>query len=45
MITSKARCTHKIKSRIATVKEAFSKKEKFFTSKLDLNLGQKLVDC
>jgi hypothetical protein len=37
MITNDARCTHKIKSRIAMAKAAFNKKKTFFTSNLDLN--------
>jgi len=45
MITNDARCTHKIKSRIVTVKAAFSKKNTLFTSKVDLNLRKKLVKC
>jgi len=34
-----------IKSRIAMAKTAFNKKKTLFTSKLDLNLGKKLVKC
>jgi len=34
-----------IKSRIAMAKTAFSKKKTFFTSKLDLNLRNKLIKC
>jgi hypothetical protein len=37
MITSDARCTHEIKSRIAMAKAAFNKKKNLFTRKLDLN--------
>jgi hypothetical protein len=40
-----ARCTHEIKSRIATVKAAFNKKHAPFTSKLDFSLRKKLVTC
>jgi len=40
-----ARCTCEIKSRIAMVKAAFSKKNIPFTSKLDFNLRKKLVMC
>jgi hypothetical protein len=43
MITNDARCTREIKSRIAMSKAAFNKKKTLFTSKLDLNLGKKLV--
>jgi hypothetical protein len=43
MITSDARCTSGIKSRIAIAKAAFNKKKILFTSKLDLNLRKKLV--
>jgi hypothetical protein len=45
MITNNARCTCEIKSRIAMVKVAFNKKKNLFTSKLDLNLRKKLVNC
>jgi hypothetical protein len=45
MITSDARCTREIKSRIAMAKATFNKKKSLFTSKLDLNLGKKLVKC
>jgi hypothetical protein len=44
MITNDATCTHEIKSRIAMAKAAFNKKT-LFTSKLDLNLSEKLVKC
>jgi hypothetical protein len=40
-----ARCTHEIKTRITMAKAAFNGKRHFFTSKLDLNLRQKLVKC
>jgi hypothetical protein len=43
MITSDARCTREIKSRIAMAKTAFNKKKNLFTSKLDLNLRKKPV--
>jgi hypothetical protein len=43
MITSDARCTHEIKSRIAMAKAEFNKKKTLFTSKLDLNLRKKLI--
>jgi len=42
MITNNARCTRKIKLRIATAKAALTKKT-LFTSKLDFNLRKKLV--
>jgi hypothetical protein len=45
MITNDARCTYKIKSRIAMAKAAFNKKKTLFTSQLDLNLRKKLVKC
>jgi hypothetical protein len=45
MITSDARCTRDIKSRIAMAKAAFNKKKNLFTSKLELNLRKKLVKC
>jgi hypothetical protein len=44
LITSDARCTREIKSRIAMAKAAFNKK-RIFTSKLDLNLRKNLVKC
>jgi hypothetical protein len=44
-ITNDARCRHEIKSRIAMVKTAFDRKNILFTSKLDLNLREKLVKC
>jgi hypothetical protein len=44
MITTDARCTREIKSRIVMAKEAFNMKT-LFTSKLDLNLRKKLVKC
>jgi hypothetical protein len=44
MITNDARCTRKIKARIAMAKAAFNKKT-LFTSKLDLELRKKLVKC
>jgi hypothetical protein len=45
MITNDARCTRKIKSRIAMEKAAFNTKKALFTSKLDLNLRKKLANC
>ena len=39
------RCTCEIKSRITMTKAAFNKKKTLFTSKLDLNLRKKLVNC
>jgi hypothetical protein len=45
MITKDARCAREIKSRIAVAKATFNKKKTLFTSKLDLNLGKKLVKC
>jgi hypothetical protein len=44
MITNDVRCTREIKARIAMKKAAFNKKT-LFTSKLDLELGKKLVKC
>jgi hypothetical protein len=44
MITNDARCTCEVKSRIAMAKAAFNKKT-LFTSKLDLNLRNKLAKC
>ena len=45
MLTNDGRCTREIKSWIAMAKTAFSKKKTLFTSKLDLNLGKKLIKC
>jgi hypothetical protein len=45
MLTSDARCTREIKSRIAMEKAAFNKKKTLFTNKQDLNLRKKLVKC
>ena len=45
MLTNDGRCTREIKSRIAMAKAAFSKKKTLFTSKLDLNLRKRLIEC
>jgi hypothetical protein len=45
LITSDARCTREIKSRIAMATAAFKKKKILFTSKMDLNVRKKLVKC
>jgi hypothetical protein len=46
MITNGARCILEIKYRIAIEIAAFNKKKKIlYTSKLDLNLRDKLVIC
>jgi len=45
MLANDGRCTCEIKSRIAMVKTAFSKKKTLFASKLDLNLRKKLIKC
>jgi hypothetical protein len=46
VITNDARCTHDIKSRTAMAKAAFNNKKKaLLTSKLDLNLRKKPVNC
>jgi hypothetical protein len=45
MLTNDARCTREIKYRIAMAKAAFNKKKTLFTSKLHLNLRNKLVKC
>jgi hypothetical protein len=44
IITNGARCSREIKSRIIMSKAALNKK-KLFTSKLDVNLKNKLVKC
>jgi hypothetical protein len=43
--TIDARCTRKIESRIAIPNVAFSKTNNLFTSKLVLNLRNKIVKC
>jgi len=43
MITSDARCTCEIKSRIDMAKAGFNTKKALFTSKFDVNLRKKLV--
>jgi hypothetical protein len=45
MLTNDGRCTCEIKSRIAVAKAAFNKKRALFTSKMDLELREKLVKC
>jgi hypothetical protein len=45
MIANDTRCAHEIKSSIAMAKATFNKKKNPFTSKLDLNLRKKLVNC
>jgi hypothetical protein len=45
MLTNDGRCTCEIKFRIAMVKAAFNQKGVFFTSKMDSELGKKLVKC
>jgi hypothetical protein len=45
IITSDARYTLSVKSRIAMAKAEFSRKKIIFVSKLDLNLRKKIVKC
>jgi hypothetical protein len=45
MIINDARCTREIKATIAMAKAAFSRRKTLFTSKLDLELRKKLVNC
>jgi len=45
ILTNNGICTREIKSRTAMAKAAFSKKKILFTSKLELNLGKKLIKC
>ena len=46
VLTNDRRCMCEIKSRIAMTRAAFNKKKKtLFTSKLDINLREKLVKC
>jgi hypothetical protein len=44
IITNATKCTHEIKSRIAMTEAAFNKQKTLFTSKLDFNLRNKLVN-
>jgi len=44
-IINNTRCTREIKSRIVMAKSAFNKKNNLFTSKLDLDLRKKLLEC
>jgi hypothetical protein len=44
-VTNNVRRSREIKSSIATAKSAFNKKKTLVTSKLDSNLGKKLVNC
>jgi hypothetical protein len=45
MITNDATCTGEIKSWIAMAKATINNKKALFTSKLNLNLKMKLVNC
>jgi hypothetical protein len=45
MIINDARCICKIKSSTVMAKAAFNEKKTLFTSKPDLNLRNKLVNC
>ena len=45
ILTNDGRCICDIKSRIAIAKAAFNKKKALFTSTLDLELREKLVNC
>jgi hypothetical protein len=45
VITYDGRCTREIKFRIFVTKASFNRKKTLFTSKLDLNLRKKLVEC
>ena len=45
MITNDVRRTREIQFRITMAKAAFKKKKVLFTSKLDLHLRKKLVNC
>jgi hypothetical protein len=44
-ITDDARCASESKSRTAIAKATFNRKKTLFTSKLDLNLRKKPVNC
>lgn len=45
MMTNHVRSTREIKFRIATAKEAFKKVKPLFTSKVDINLRNKVPKC
>ena len=45
MIANDARCTRDTKSWFAMANTAFNEKKTLFASRLDLNLGKKLVKC
>jgi hypothetical protein len=45
LITSEARCTREIISRIGMAKTAFNMEKTLFASKLDLKSRKKLVKC
>jgi hypothetical protein len=45
MLTNNERCTCEIKSRIAMAKAAFNSQMAIFTSKMDLDLRKKPVEC
>jgi len=45
VITSEARCTREIISRIGMAKAAFNMEKSFSTRKLELNLRKKIVKC
>jgi hypothetical protein len=45
LLTNDGRCACEIKSRIAMAKAASNKKRALFTSKMDLELKKKLVQC
>jgi hypothetical protein len=42
MTTNDTRCTHEIKSMIATAKTAWNRKKALFTRKLDLKLNEEI---
>jgi hypothetical protein len=45
MLTSDGRCICEIESRIAMAKAAYNKNRALFTSKMDLELRKKIVEC
>ena len=45
MITNDARCTHEIKATIFMANETFNKTKTLHTSRMDLNLMNKLINC
>jgi hypothetical protein len=45
VITSEARCTREIISRIGMAKATFNMEKSFFYQKIEINLRKKIVNC